>query len=166
MVFDKISRPPRFAQQNSQKYKTREGSRGAEVWEIKWHTCCRKTKTPGLVSRQCTLILAVNVLIGEVKYFLSNRVPNRDGWSLRRILCVAFERWSVEGCFREVKEEIGFDHFECRGWRCIHRHLYTAILGQLFCVQTRKRLNEMGIDPEENQVYCSFTKQKLDDRLP
>ncbi len=132
---------PRFTQKNWQKYKTRDGSRGAEVWEIKWHTCWRKTKTPGLVSRQCTLIVAVNVLTGEVKYFLSNRVPNRDGWTLRRILRVAFERWSVEGCFREVKEEIGFDHFECRGWRCIHRHLYTAILGQLFCAQTRKRLS-------------------------
>lgn len=47
----------------------------------------------------------------------------------------------MEGCFREAKEEIGFDHFECRGWRCIHRHLYTAILGQLFCAQTRKQLS-------------------------
>lgn len=132
---------PSFTKQNAQKYKTRDGSRGAEVWEIKWHTCWRKTKTSGLVSRQCTLIVARNILTGEVKYFLSNRVPNRDGWTLRRILRVAFERWSVEGCFREAKEEIGFDHFECRGWRCIHRHLYTAILGQLFCAQTRKRLS-------------------------
>jgi SRSO17 transposase len=132
---------PSFTQQNSQKYKTRDGSRGAEVWEIMWHTCWRKTKTSDLASHQCTLIVARNVLTEEVKYFLSNRVPNQQGWTLRRILRAAFARWSVEGCFREAKEEIGFDHFECRGWRCIHRHLYTAILGQLFCAQTRKRLS-------------------------
>jgi SRSO17 transposase len=132
---------PAFNKQAAQKYKTRDGSRGEEVWEIKWETCWRKTKTSGLVSRQCTLVVARNVLTDEVKYFLSNRVPGRDGWTLRRILRAAFGRWSIEGCFREAKEELGLDHFECRGWRCIHRHLYAVILGQLFCAQTRKHLS-------------------------
>ncbi len=132
---------PSFTQQRAQKYKTSDGSRGPEVWEIKWHTCWRKTKTSKLVSNQCTLIVARNVLTDEVKYFLSNRVPQRGRWTLRRILRVAFGRWPVEGCFREAKEELGLDHFECRGWRCIHRHLYTVILSQLFCAQTRQRLS-------------------------
>lgn len=132
---------PRFTKQSAQRYKTREGSRGAEVWEIVWHTCWRKTKTAKMVSNQCTLIIARNVLTDEVKYFLSNRVPGRKEWTLRRILRVAFGRWAVEGCFREAKEELGLDHFECRGWRCIHRHLYTTILSQLFCAQTRQRLS-------------------------
>jgi SRSO17 transposase len=132
---------PSFTQQTAQKYKISDGTRGAEVWEIKWHTCWRKTKTSGLVSRQCTLIVARNVLTDEVKYFLANRVPGRDGWTLRRILRIAFGRWPVEGCFREAKEELGLDHFECRGWRCIHRHLFTTILSQLFCAQTRQRLS-------------------------
>jgi SRSO17 transposase len=132
---------PGFTEQRAQRYQTRDGSRGPEVWEIKWHTCWRKSKTSRLISKQCTLIVAKNVLTDEVKYFLSNRVPGRDGWTLRRILKVAFERWAVEGCFREAKEELGLDHFECRGWRCIHRHLYTTILIQLFCAQTRQRLS-------------------------
>ncbi len=132
---------PGFTKQRAQQYKTRDGSRGPEVWEIKWHTCWRKTKTSKLVSNQCTLIVARNVLTDEVKYFLSNRVPGRDGWTLRRILRVAFGRWAVEGCFREAKEELGLDHFECRGWRCIHRHLYTTILSQLFCAKTRQELS-------------------------
>lgn len=132
---------PGFTEQRAQQYKTSDGSRGPEVWEIKWHTCWRKTHTSKLVSNQCTLIVARNVLTDEVKYFLSNRVPGRDGWTLCRILRVAFGRWAVEGCFREAKEELGLDHFECRGWRCIHRHLYTTILSQLFCAQTRQRLS-------------------------
>ena len=75
------------------------------------------------------------------RYFLSNRVPGRDGWSLRKILHVAFGRWPVEDCFREAKEELGLDHFECRGWRCIHRHLYITILSQLFCARVRQQLS-------------------------
>ncbi len=56
------------------------------------------------------------MLTDETKYFLSNRVPGQDGWSLRTILRVTFGRWPIEDCFREAKEELGFDHFECRGW--------------------------------------------------
>ena len=85
--------------------------------------------------------MARNVLTGEVKYFLSNRVPGRDGWTLRQILRVAFGRWPIEDCFRETKEELGLDHFECRGWHCIHRHLFVTILSQLFCARVRQQLS-------------------------
>jgi len=112
----------------------------AHIWLAK-PKVLRKTKGSKLVSNQCTLIVTRNVLTDEVKYFLSNRVPGRNGWTLRRILRVAFGRWAVEGCFREAKEELGLDHFECRGWRCIHRHLYTPLLSQLFCAQARQRLS-------------------------
>ena len=42
---------------------------------------------------------------------------------------------------REAKEELGLDHFECRGWRCVHRHLYVAVLSQLFCARVRQQLS-------------------------
>lgn len=140
---------PGFREQKAQKYRLKDTCHGPEVWEIKWHTCWRKTHTrgscrqrqSGLVSRQGTLIVARNVLTGETKYFFSNRVPGRDGWTLRDLLCVAFGRWQVEACFREVKEELGWDHFECRGWRCIHRHLYVTILSGLFCARVRQQLS-------------------------
>jgi SRSO17 transposase len=132
---------PAFRQQTSQRYRIKETHRGSEVWEIRWHTCWRKTHTEALVSKQCTLIEARNVLTGEVKFFLSNRVPGRDGWSLRQILRVAFGRWPIEDCFREAKEELGLDHYECRGWQCIHRHLYVTILSGLFCARVRQQLS-------------------------
>lgn len=130
-----------FREQTPQRYRIQDTQRGSEVWEIRWHTCWRKTHTGKLVSNQGTLIVAGDVLTGETKYFLSNRVPGRDGWSLRKILRVAFGRWPVEDCFREAKEELGLDHFECRGWRCIHRHLYVTILSQLFCARVRQQLS-------------------------
>ncbi len=94
-----------------------------------------------MISNQCTLIVAKNVRTGEVKYFLSNRVPGRNNWSLRKILRVAFGRWPVEDCFREAKEELGLDHFECRSWHGIHRHLYVTMLSHLFCSRVREKLS-------------------------
>lgn len=131
---------PAFRKQTPQQYRIKDSHRGSEVWEIRWATCWRKTHTDDLVSTQCTLIVSRNVLTDETKYFLSNRVPGRDGWSLRKLLRVAFGRWPVEDCFRETKEELGLDHFECRGWRCIHRHLFVTILSQLFCARVRQQL--------------------------
>ena len=130
-----------FREQKPQRYRIKETHRGAEVWEIRWHVCWRPTRTDRLVSNQCTLIVARNVLTGETKYFLSNRVPGRNGWTLRMILRVAFGRWPIEDCYREAKEELGLDHFECRGWRCIHRHFFVTILSQLFCARIRQQLS-------------------------
>jgi len=132
---------PAFREQTPQRYRIKDTHRGSEVWEIRWDTCWRKTHTDKLVSKQCTLIVARNVLTNETKYFLTNRVAGRDGWSLRKILRVAFGRWPIEDCFREAKEELGLDHFECRGWHCIHRHLYVTILSQLFCAKVRQKLS-------------------------
>lgn len=132
---------PELRDQTPQRYRIQDTHHGSEVWEIRWTTCWRKTHTGQLVSNQGTLIVARNVLTNETKYFLSNRVPGRDGWSLRMILRVAFGRWPIEDCFRESKEELGLDHFECRGWRCIHRHLYVTILSQLFCARVRQQLS-------------------------
>lgn len=132
---------PAMRDQAPQRYRIKDSHRGSEVWEIRWATCWRKSHTGKLVSNQCTLIVARNVLTDETKYFLSNQVPGRNGWSLRKMLHVAFGRWAVEDCFREAKEELGLDHFECRGWRCIHRHLYVAILSQLFCAHVRHQLS-------------------------
>jgi SRSO17 transposase len=132
---------PVFRETSPQKYRIKDTHRGSEVWEIRWHKCWRRTHTEQRVSKQCTLIVTRNVLTDETKYFLANRVPGRDGWSLRRLLRVAFGRWPIEDCFREAKEELGLDHYECRGWRCIHRHLYVAILSQLFCAEVRQQLS-------------------------
>lgn len=132
---------PAFREQTPQRYRIKDTHRGPEVWEIRWHTCWRKASNGDVVAKQCTLLVARNLLTGEIKYFLTNHVPGRDGWSLRKILRVAFGRWPVEDCFREAKEELGLDHFECRGWRCIHRHLYVTILSQLFCARVRQQLS-------------------------
>jgi SRSO17 transposase len=131
---------PKFRKQRWQRYRIKDTDRGPEVWEVKWAVFWRKGSN-GLPGRRHCLIVARNVLTSEVKYFVSNRVPGERGISLRRLLCVAFHRWSVESCFREAKEELGLDHYEIRGWRCLHRHFYLTQLSHLFCARLRQKLD-------------------------
>lgn len=134
---------PVFREQSWQRYRIKDTDRGPEVWEIKWAVFWRKNAA-GLPTRRHCLIVARNVLTGEVKYFLSNRVPGERNpvtgqlVTLRRLLRVAFGRCSIESCFREGKEELGLDHYETRGWRCVHRHFFVTQLSHLFCARMRQ----------------------------
>ncbi len=109
----------------------------------------------GLPTRRHCLIVARNVLTGEVKYFLSNRVPGEQNpimgrcITLRWLLRVAFGRWSIESCFREGKQELGLDHYEVRGWRCVHRHFYVTQLSHLFCARVRQEYDNSSGDQAE-----------------
>jgi SRSO17 transposase len=153
---------PCFTQQAPQRYRISDTHKGPEVWDVRWHTCWRKTHDGKLVSSQCTLVVARNVRTGEVKYFLSNRVPGRGGWTLRDILRVAFGRWKVEACFREAKEELGWDHFECRGWGCVHRHLIVTILSQLFCSRVRHRYCQSEIVTDAERLTLEQVRRAAD----
>jgi SRSO17 transposase len=142
---------PEFREQKWQRYRIKDTQRGPEVWEVKWAVFWRKGDD-GLPGRRHCLIVARNVLTGELKYFVSNRVPGERGVTLRWLLRVAFGRWSVESCFREAKEELGLDHYEVRGWRCVHRHMYLTQLSHLFCARVRQKFDEAATpdDPLEH----------------
>jgi len=114
--------------------------------EVKWLRVRRKASDE-FPSPLHLLIVTRNVRTGEMKFFLSNRVVGRDGVTLRWLLRVAFGRWSIEACFRVSKEELGMDHFEVRGWRCIHRHYYVTGLSSLLCNRIRQSL-----DPDQNET--------------
>jgi SRSO17 transposase len=131
---------PVFQQQRWQRYRIKDTTRGPEVWEVKWAVFWRKD-SDGMPGRRHCLIVARNVLTNEVKYFVSNRVPGEKGMTLRRLLRIAFGRWSVENCFRQAKEELGLDHYEVRGWRCVHRHFYLTQLSHLFCARMRQKFD-------------------------
>lgn len=141
---------PVFHERRWQRYRIKDTTRGPEVWEVKWAVFWRKG-SDGLPSRRQCLIVARNVLTGEVKYFVSNRVPGEGGMSMRRLLRIAFGRWSVENCFRQAKEELGLDHYAVRGWRCVHRHFYLTQLSHLFCARVREKFDAQIVrdDPLE-----------------
>jgi SRSO17 transposase len=138
---------PLFRRQRWQRYRIKDTTRGPEVWEVKWAVFWRKDND-GLPGRRHCLIVARNVITKEVKYFVSNRVPGEHGMTLRRLLRIAFGRWSVESCFRQAKEELGLDHYEVRGWRCVHRHFYLTQLSHLFCARVRQKF-DAAIDRDD-----------------
>jgi SRSO17 transposase len=150
-VCNLLTYSPVFREQSWQRYRTKDTTNGPEVWEVKWAVFWRKGEA-GLPTRRHCLIVARNVLTGEVKYFLSNRVPGERNpitgkcITLRWLLRVAFGRWSIESCFREGKEELGLDHYEVRGWRCVHRHFYVTQLSHLFCARTRQEFDQSSDD--------------------
>jgi SRSO17 transposase len=146
-VQDLLRWSPVFRQQKWQRYRIKDTERGPEVWEVKWAVFWRKGNN-GLLGRRHCLLVARNVLTNEVKYFVSNRVPGEPGITLRRLLRVAFQRGSVESCFRQAKEELGLDHYEVRGWRCLHRHFYLAQLSHLFCARMRQKFDATTPDDD------------------
>lgn len=68
------------------------------------------------------LVVARNVLDGELKLFVSNA---GEYTSMAMLLQVAFQRWRVERCFEDQKQEIGLDCYEGRRYLGLKRHLAT-----------------------------------------
>ena len=46
-------------------------------------------------------------------------------------------RWRIERDYDELKQEIGLDHFEGRGWRGFHHHATLCIAAYGFLVAER-----------------------------
>ncbi len=86
-----------------------------------WRATAAKVWVAG---RRHTLVVAINESTGEVKYFLTN-APTTP---LRRVLRVAFRRWTVEHAFRIAKSEAGLTHYEGRTYRGLVRHLIQCLV--------------------------------------
>ncbi len=81
------------------------------------------------------------------KYWLSN-LPATT--SLRRLVRWAKSRWRIEQDYRQLKHELGLDHFEGRGWRGWHHHvtLVSVAYGFLLLESLRRKKN-FWVDPAE-----------------
>jgi len=122
-----------------QTYRVKDTEKGPEVWAV------RATRFVPSVNGgnedECWLLVAHNVLTGEMKYFLSNAPADCPVSTLGY---VAFSRWRVERCFQDLKGEVGLDHFEVHKYRSLVRHLRLALAGMLFLSMERKRLRDKG----------------------
>lgn len=143
-----VTYSPVFQEQSWQRYRVKDTDKGPEVWEVKWAPFWRKGEN-GLPGRRHCLVVARNVLTGEMKYFVANCVPGERGVTLGWLLRVAFGRWSVERCFRVAKDELGMDHYQVRGWRPLHRHFYLTQASHLFCARVRQEYDEAGDERED-----------------
>lgn len=74
------------------------------------------------------------------KYFFSN-LPSTT--SLKRLVTAAKSRWWIEHSYRELKDELGLDHFEGRSWRGWHHHVVLVLLAYAF-LQALRRQRKKG----------------------
>ena len=66
------------------------------------------------------------------KYWLAN-LPG-EALGLRRFVRLAKGRWRIEQDYRELKDELGFDHYEGRSWPGWHHHVTLASMAYAFLV--------------------------------
>ena len=60
--------------------------------------------------------------------------------ALSKLVATAKARWRVEQDYRELKDELGLDHFEGRSWLGFHHHLALVTAAFVFLRQEQRRL--------------------------
>jgi SRSO17 transposase len=60
---------------------------------------------------------------------------------LDQLVRLAKIRWRIERDYQELKQEIGLDHFEGRGWRGFHHHGALCVAAYAFLAAERARLS-------------------------
>jgi SRSO17 transposase len=70
------------------------------------------------------------------KYWLSTFPGDTK---LRDLVRAAKQRWIIERDYEELKQELGLDHYEGRGWRGLHHHATLCIAAYGFLVAERSR---------------------------
>jgi SRSO17 transposase len=59
---------------------------------------------------------------------------------------IAHARWRIEMDYRELKEELGLDHFEGRHWLGWHHHVTLVTLAYAFLRSEQARLKKNFCD--------------------
>lgn len=122
----------------------REGSRGAQrsrlamlpVWAA--HGWREQAHPPRVVEW-----LLVEWPDGEpqpAKYWLAQLGSQPPG--LRRFVRIAKARWRIEQDYRELKEELGLDHYEGRQWLGWHHHVCLVTVAYAFLRAEQARLKK------------------------
>jgi SRSO17 transposase len=65
--------------------------------------------------------------------------------SLKRLVSTAKLRWRIERDYQELKDELGLDHYEGRGWRGFHHHATLSIAAYAFLVRERGLFPPRGV---------------------
>jgi SRSO17 transposase len=69
-----------------------------------------------------------------LKYFLSNLPADT---AINDLVAKAHMRWRIERDYQDLKQELGLDHYEGRGWRGFHHHAALTIAAYGFLVTER-----------------------------
>ena len=89
--------------------------------------------------------------------------PNSSGVleataSLRALVTVARRRWPIEQQYRELKDELGIDHFEGRSYRGWEHHTVLTAMAFTFLQLERMRSDD---DPRPTLPYVRFWVREI-----
>jgi SRSO17 transposase len=127
---------PALRDQAWETWRIKDGEKGPIVWNVK-HVLIYVKDEDSLPTKRYHLLVCHNPLTGEIKYFLSNAPPNTP---VKKLLQVAFSRWTIERCFEDHKGEVGLTHWEGRVWVGLQRHLILSAVSYLFLAIACQRL--------------------------
>lgn len=82
---------------------------------------------------------------GTIKYALSN-LPAET--AILQAVSWWKERWQVEQGYRQLKRELGLDHFEGRSWNGFHHHAAMTFLAYGFLALEQRRAHAATTPPE------------------
>ena len=94
------------------------------------------------------------------KYWFSN-LPRQAG--LARLVALAKVRWRIEQSYQQLKEELGLDHYEGRGFLGWQHHVTMSMLAYGFLLlETLRSKKNFRIDPPEGAEGHSDADSMLD----
>lgn len=134
----------------------RQGTKGALTAEFAWvritlgHHWQRGVPATGMPTpEQAERWLLVEWRAdGTIKYALSNLPADT---SLERAAAWWKERYQVEQGYRQLKRELGLDHFEGRSWNGFHHHVTMTFLAYGFLALERQRASRPVADAAPNK---------------
>jgi SRSO17 transposase len=95
-----------------------------------------------------------------VKFWFSNL---GEDITLKQLVRLAKIRWWVEQNYREMKKELGMDHYEGRTWRGWHHHITMIMIAFGFLVVEMLRgKKNFWVDPPEGEEGDAGTSQHMD----
>ncbi len=140
-------------------YHVKDTTRGPVVWRVR---APRFVPHAGLDRSEKWLLIAINPLDGEAKYFVSNASAETQ---VETLLTVAFTRWRIEHNFEESKQEIGLDHFEVRTYTGLQRHLAISMVSRLFLVRATLDFRAQTADhwtvPQTRLIVNTLADQEI-----
>ena len=93
------------------------------------------------------------------RYWLA-RLPNK-GVALANLVATAKARWRVEQDYRELKDELGLDHFEGRSWQGFHHHVALVTAAFVFLRQEQGSL----ASPRTKKACCRLPCRRCVDHF-
>lgn len=118
-----------------------------------------------LVIKEKGAVMEVKLLIrkdedGTIRYALSNDLKA----SMHRLAFMHSQRYFIERSFLELKQQLGLNEYQVRGYGGWHRHMFMCMIGLLF-IQTEKmeffKINQVPSTPQLAELIKILLPQKI-----